>query len=104
MFVVAESFEDYVMLSVEDRVGPNREEVVGRVMLPVSFISRRLDSKEVASRWYNLDGSNPNDVKSVVRFASRIHIRATLDGGYHVLDEATMYSFDIECVMDLWWW
>ncbi|PWA76799.1 C2 calcium-dependent membrane targeting [Artemisia annua] len=95
MFVVAEPFEDYVMLSVEDRVGPNREEVVGRVMLPVSIITRRLDSKEVASRWYNLDGSNPNDVKSVVRFASRIHIQATLDGGYHVLDEATMYSSDV---------
>ncbi|KAI3819530.1 hypothetical protein L1987_13371 [Smallanthus sonchifolius] len=97
MFVVAEPFEDYVMLSVEDRVGPNREEVVGRVVLPVSVITRRLDSKEVGSRWYNLDGhmGNPNEVKSVVRFASRIHIRATLDGGYHVLDEATMYSSDV---------
>nr|XP_043635793.1 FT-interacting protein 7 [Erigeron canadensis] len=97
MFVVAEPFEDYVMLSVEDRIGPNREEVVGRVMLPVGSINRRLDSKEVASRWYNLDGrsSNPNDSMSVVRFASRIHIRATLDGGYHVLDEATMYSSDV---------
>ncbi|KAI3732697.1 hypothetical protein L1987_63904 [Smallanthus sonchifolius] len=97
MFVVAEPFEDYVLLSVEDRVGPNREEVVGRVVLPVSIITRRLDSKEVGSRWYNLDGlmGNPNEVKSVVRFASRIHIRATLDGGYHVLDEATMYSSDV---------
>ncbi|CAH1447228.1 unnamed protein product [Lactuca virosa] len=97
MFVVAEPFEDYVIFSVEDRVAPNREEVVGRVMLPVSVINRRLDSKEVASRWYNLDGhsSNPNESKSVVRFASRIHIRASLDGGYHVLDEATMYSSDV---------
>lgn len=97
MFVVAEPFEDYVMLSVEDRVGPGREEVVGRVMLPVSVITRRLDSKEVVSRWYNLDGhmGNPNEVKSVVRFASRVHIRAALEGGYHVLDEATMYSSDV---------
>ncbi|XP_071738134.1 multiple C2 domain and transmembrane region protein 10 [Rutidosis leptorrhynchoides] len=97
MFVVAEPFEDYVMVSVEDRIGPNREEVVGRFLLPVNAITRRLDSKEVASRWYNLDGhlGNPNESKSVVRFASRIHIRATLDGGYHVLDEATMYSSDV---------
>ncbi|KAJ0691947.1 putative C2 domain, phosphoribosyltransferase, C2 domain superfamily [Helianthus annuus] len=97
MFVVAEPFEDFVMLSVEDRVGPAREEVLGRVMLPVSLITRRLDSKEVASRWYNLDGhfGNPNEAKAVVRFASRIHVRATLDGGYHVLDEATMYSSDV---------
>ncbi|KAD4584335.1 hypothetical protein R6Q59_036733 [Mikania micrantha] len=97
MFVVAEPFEDYVMVSVEDRVGPGREEVVGRVMVPVSVITRRLDSKEVASRWYNLDGhlGGPNDAKAGLRFASRIHIRATLDGGYHVLDEATMYSSDV---------
>ncbi|KAK9053525.1 hypothetical protein SSX86_024599 [Deinandra increscens subsp. villosa] len=99
MFVVAEPFEDYVMLSVEDRVGPNREEVVGRVVVPVSVITRRLDSKEVPSRWYNLDhGGNTNEAKSSssVRFAaSRIHIRAMLEGGYHVLDEATMYSSDV---------
>ncbi|KAK3012552.1 hypothetical protein RJ639_009343, partial [Escallonia herrerae] len=35
---------------------------------------------------------NPNESRSVVRFAFRIHLRALLDGGYHVLDEATMYS------------
>ncbi|KAK2996695.1 hypothetical protein RJ639_026532 [Escallonia herrerae] len=97
IFVVAEPFEDYVLVSVEDRIAPNREEIVGRVLLPVVNIERRLDDKQVASRWHNLDThfSNPNESKSVVRFASRIHLRASLDGGYHVLDEATMYSSDV---------
>ncbi|KAM7521770.1 hypothetical protein LguiA_011672 [Lonicera macranthoides] len=97
IFVVAEPFEDYVLVSLEDRIAPNREEVVGRVLLPVATIERRLDDKPVASRWFNLDlhFNNPNESNAVVRFASRIHIRASLDGGYHVLDEATMYSSDV---------
>ncbi|KAL6564053.1 Multiple C2 domain and transmembrane region protein 10 [Orobanche hederae] len=97
MFVVAEPFEDYLLISVEDRLAPNRDEVVGRVILPIANIERRFDDKFVVSRWVNLDThfSNPNDPKAVVRFASRIHIRASLEGGYHVLDEATMYSSDV---------
>ncbi|XP_059297351.1 multiple C2 domain and transmembrane region protein 10 [Lycium ferocissimum] len=97
MFVVAEPFEDFLLVSIEDRLAPNREEIVGRVLLPVSSLERRLNEKPVTSRWFNLDThlSNPNDPKAVVRFASRIHLRASLDGGYHVLDEATMYSSDV---------
>ncbi|KAK6164325.1 hypothetical protein DH2020_001189 [Rehmannia glutinosa] len=97
MFVVAEPFEDYLLITVEDRLAPNRDEVVGRVILPIVNIERRFDDKLVVSRWFNLDThySNPNDSKSVVRFASRIHLRASLEGGYHVLDEATMYSSDV---------
>ncbi|CAN4093773.1 unnamed protein product [Withania somnifera] len=97
MFVVAEPFEEFLLVSIEDRIAPNREEVVGRILLPVSSLERRLNEKPVTSRWFNLDTplSNPNDLKPVVRFASRIHLRASLDGGYHVLDEATMYSSDV---------
>ncbi|KAK1397942.1 FT-interacting protein 1 [Heracleum sosnowskyi] len=97
IFVVAEPFEDYVLFSVEDRIGPNCDEVVGRVVLPLTNIERRLDDKPVASRWYNLDlrFNNLNESKAVTTFASRIHLCATLDGGYHVLDEATMYSSDV---------
>ncbi|KAM3341070.1 hypothetical protein P3S68_028705 [Capsicum galapagoense] len=97
MFVVAEPFEEFLLVSIEDRLAPNREEVVGRVLLPVSSLERRLNEKPATSRWFNLETylGNPNDPKTVVRFASRIHLRASLDGGYHVLDEATMYSSDV---------
>ncbi|PSR92756.1 FT-interacting protein [Actinidia chinensis var. chinensis] len=93
MFVVAEPFEDYLLVSVDDRVGPTRDEAVGRVILPVTAIDRRFDDKPVNSRWFNLD-IHGSDSKAVVRFRSRIHIRASFDGGYHVLDESTMYSSD----------
>ncbi|KAJ6333960.1 hypothetical protein OIU78_010959 [Salix suchowensis] len=98
MFVVAEPIEDFLFLSVEDRVGPGREEAVGRVMLPVAAIERRHDDKQVVSRWFNLDNHFGNAVESklVARFGSKIHLRLSLDGGYHVLDESTMYSSDVK--------
>ncbi|CBI37224.3 unnamed protein product, partial [Vitis vinifera] len=43
-------FEDYLLVSVEDRVAPGRDEVVGRVLLPVTAIERRTDDKAVTSR------------------------------------------------------
>ncbi|XP_068665224.1 FT-interacting protein 3-like [Aristolochia californica] len=99
MFVVAEPFEDYVMVSVEDRIGPGRDELVGRVIIPVNSIERRLDDKMVVSRWLGLDYKNYNgfgDSKmGSSRVGSRIHLRICLDGGYHVLDESTMYSSDM---------
>ncbi|KAL8527548.1 hypothetical protein ACS0TY_005410 [Phlomoides rotata] len=94
MFVVAEPFEDYLLISIEDHLGPNRDEVVARVILPIANIERRLDDKPVLSRWANLDTQFSTGGKEV-RFASRIHLRASLEGGYHVLDEATMYSSDV---------
>ncbi|KAK8658592.1 hypothetical protein V6N13_036795 [Hibiscus sabdariffa] len=36
-------------------------------------------------------------------FGSRIHLRISLDGGYHVLDEATMYSSDVKLTAKHLW-
>ncbi|KAK8279989.1 hypothetical protein V6Z12_D09G146700 [Gossypium hirsutum] len=65
MFVAAEPFEEPLILSVEDRVAPNKDEV--------------------------LEGEKKKETK----FASRIHMRICLEGGYHVLDESTHYSSDL---------
>ncbi|XP_068638923.1 FT-interacting protein 3-like [Aristolochia californica] len=97
MFVVAEPFEEHLILSVEDRVGPNKDEVLGKCVIPLQNVERRLDYKPVNTRWYNLEkhivveGEKKKDTK----FASRIHLRICLDGGYHVLDESTHYSSDL---------
>ncbi|KAL2488044.1 C2 calcium/lipid-binding plant phosphoribosyltransferase family protein [Forsythia ovata] len=97
IFVVAEPFEDYVLISVEDHLAPNGDELLARVALPVMNIERRLDDKPVISRWFNLDThfSNLNESKVVMRFASRVHLRTSLEGGYHVFDESTMFSSDV---------
>lgn len=98
VFVVAEPFEDYLLVSVEDRAAQGRDDVVGRFLLPVTAIEKRNDEKPVTSRWFNLDNhfGNAGESKIVTRFGSRIHLRVSLDGGYHVLDEATMYSSDVK--------
>ncbi|KAL5766717.1 hypothetical protein ACOSP7_017334 [Xanthoceras sorbifolium] len=96
MFVVAEPFEEPLMLTVEDRVGPNKDELLGRCLIPLQMVQRRLDHKPVNSRWFNLEKHViVEGEKKEIKFASRIHLRICLEGGYHVLDESTHYSSDL---------
>ncbi|GJV05313.1 hypothetical protein Tco_1338882 [Tanacetum coccineum] len=55
MFVAAKPFEEPLILSVEDRVGPNKDDVLGRCMLPLQCADRRLDHKAINIRWFNLE-------------------------------------------------
>ncbi|XP_043691912.1 FT-interacting protein 4 isoform X2 [Telopea speciosissima] len=99
MFVAAEPFEEHLVLSVEDRVGPNKDEVLGKCVIPLQNVERRLDYKPVNTRWYNLEKHvvvvDGDQKKKEIKFASRIHLRICLEGGYHVLDESTHYSSDL---------
>ncbi|KAJ4824893.1 FT-interacting protein 3 [Turnera subulata] len=99
MFVAAEPFEDHLILSVEDRVGPNKDETIGKVVIPLNTVEKRADDRMIRSRWFNLEKSISDalDEKHAKKdkFSSRIHVRAALDGGYHVLDESTHYSSDL---------
>lgn len=101
MFVAAEPLDEHLILTVEDRVGPNTEEALGKVVIPLYSIERRLDDRMVNSRWFNLHKPSFNDLELAVKekdkdkFASRLHVRVCLDGGYHVLDESTQYSSDL---------
>ncbi|KAF9688667.1 hypothetical protein SADUNF_Sadunf01G0012000 [Salix dunnii] len=97
IFVAAEPFEEPLILSVEDRLGPNKDEVLGKCMIPLQLVQRRLDHKPVNTRWFNLEKHVVLDgeLKKDTKFASRIHLRICLDGGYHVLDESTHYSSDL---------
>ncbi|CAN6440424.1 unnamed protein product [Victoria cruziana] len=102
LFVAADPFEEQLVISVDDRVAANKEETIGRLILPLSVVPRRNDNKIVDAKWYSLEkpsvaspeGGN-GEKKKEVKFASRIHLRLCLDGGYHVLDESTYYSSDL---------
>ncbi|BBN13059.1 hypothetical protein MPTK1_6g00440 [Marchantia polymorpha subsp. ruderalis] len=87
MFVVAEPFEELLVILVKDRVG-NKEEIMGQVKLPLSpqVIHRRIDGRSVPSTWHVLDSTDKNV------FRGRIHLRLSFDGGYHVLDESPDFS------------
>lgn len=109
MFVAAEPFEEPLVLSIEDRVGPTKEETVGRIVIPLTHVQKRADDRHVISQWFNMD--NPNYAaetdeqgkKERSRFATRLHLRVSLDGGYHVLDESTQYSSDLRpTIKQLW--
>ncbi|XP_068645528.1 FT-interacting protein 3-like [Aristolochia californica] len=97
LFVAAEPFEDHLILSVEDRVGSNKDEIIGRVIIPLSSIEKRADDRPIHTRWFHLEKPVAVDIDQMKKekFASRLHLRVCLDGGYHVLDESTHYSSDL---------
>lgn len=98
VFVSAEPFEEHLFITVEDRVHPSKDEVLGKITLPLDVFEKRLDHRPVHSRWFNLEkfgfGVLEADRRSELKFSSRIHLRVCLEGGYHVLDESTMYISD----------
>ncbi|XP_074305369.1 FT-interacting protein 3-like [Silene latifolia] len=108
MFVVAEPFESPLVLTLEDKVG-NKEEVIGKCLIHVGSLERRLVDKPVDPRWYSLEGPTKQPVEgqngenNINLLTSKIQLRASLDGGYHVLDETTQYSSDLRpTVRQLW--
>ncbi|XP_071707255.1 FT-interacting protein 3-like [Rutidosis leptorrhynchoides] len=100
MFVAAEPFEDHLVLTIEDRVGPGKDESLGKVFIPLNTVDRRADDRLIHSRWFNLQHPYDHEIdekkhKKDHKFATRLHLRVCLDGGYHVLDESTQYSSDL---------
>uniref|UniRef100_M1BIJ7 Synaptotagmin n=1 Tax=Solanum tuberosum TaxID=4113 RepID=M1BIJ7_SOLTU len=98
LFVAAEPFEEQLVLTVECKAGPSKDEIAGRLVLPLNTFEKRLDHRPVHSRWFNLErfgfGVLEGDRRHERKFSTRIHLRACLEGGYHVLDESTMYISD----------
>lgn len=98
VFVAAEPFEEHLDISVEDRVHTSKDDLLGKISLPLDSFERRLDHRPVHSRWFNLEkygfGVLEPDRRKELKFSSRVHLRVCLEGGYHVLDESTMYISD----------
>ncbi|XP_040993337.1 FT-interacting protein 3-like [Juglans microcarpa x Juglans regia] len=99
LLVASEPFEELLVLSVEDRVSPTKEETIGKVVIPLSIVERRADDRIIRSRWVNIEKSMSaamdGDQGKKDKFSSKLHLSVCLDGGYHVLDEPTHYSSDL---------
>ncbi|KAK7349528.1 hypothetical protein VNO77_06965 [Canavalia gladiata] len=101
MFVAAEPFEEHLIVSIENRVGPNKDETIGAAVIPLTHADKRADDRTVHTRWYNLAESMSSATdeeegkKEKDKFFSRIHLSVCLDGGYHVFDGSTYYSSDL---------
>ncbi|KAH9626630.1 hypothetical protein KSS87_001090 [Heliosperma pusillum] len=105
LFIAAEPFDDHLILTVEDRVAPGKDEIIGRVFIPLTHIDRRADDRLIPSRWFNLEKPVAVDIDQLKKekFSSRLHLRVCLDGGYHVLDESTHYSSDLRATAKQLW-
>lgn len=97
LFVVAEPFAEQLVLTVEDVGGLGRYETLARCTIPVQAVERRFDHKPVASRWYSLSvDAIADEYGRQRRYYGRIHLRICLEGGYHVLSEATKLCTDFK--------
>ena len=97
MFVAAEPFDDSLVLSIENKLHPKKEESVslGRYLMALSNVQKRMNNAPASSKWYNLD--MPKELKTEqkqVKFARKLNMRISLDGWYHALDMCTKYSND----------
>ncbi|KAL4334428.1 hypothetical protein GQ457_07G020120 [Hibiscus cannabinus] len=100
MFVASEPFEDYIIISVEDRIGPGKDEILGRAMIPLRQVPQRFETgKPPDPRWLNLlkpSKAEEEGEKKKEKFSSKILLRVFLEAGYHVLDESTHFSSDLQ--------
>lgn len=100
MFVASEPFDEYIIISVEDRVGPGKDEVIGRIFIPVREVPQRVETAKLPdARWFALQkpfSAEEEGEKKESKFASRILVRLCIDSGYHVLDESTHFSSDLQ--------
>lgn len=101
MFVASEPFDEYIYISVEDRVGPGKDETLGAILIPVREVQPRPDTAKLPEpRWYPLQkhskAEEGGEKKKEIKFASRILLRLCIDAGYHVLDESTHFSSDLQ--------
>ncbi|KAK7243617.1 hypothetical protein RIF29_38423 [Crotalaria pallida] len=93
MFVAAEPFDEPLLISIEQGIN-NKHESLGNCVVPLKEVEKRIDARPPASMWYNLE-KKPKDEEEEAKFAGRLNVRISLDGGYHVLDEATHYTSDL---------
>ncbi|KAJ1403558.1 Phosphoribosyltransferase C-terminal [Sesbania bispinosa] len=110
MFVAAEPFEEPLIISVENRIGPNKDETIGAVVIPLTKVDKRADDRIIHTRWYNLEESTSSAMDGEQekkmekdKFFSRLHLSICLDGGYHVFDGSTYYSSDLRASSKQLW-
>ncbi|KAK6129601.1 hypothetical protein DH2020_036646 [Rehmannia glutinosa] len=95
MYVAWEPFDEYIVVSVEDK-----GKVIGRVLIPLRNVPQRIETAKLPdAKWYPLQ--SPSWAEDQIemkkdKFASRVLIRLSIDAGYHVLDESTQFSSDLQ--------
>nr|GEW34455.1 FT-interacting protein 1-like [Tanacetum cinerariifolium] len=87
----AEPFEEPSILSVEDRVGPNKDDILGRCKLPLQYVERRLDHKAINTRRFNLK-------KHVMVVDGEKKKEVNHDGTFGALPDLRSLKSELRCV------
>ncbi|KAH8511872.1 hypothetical protein H0E87_009161 [Populus deltoides] len=104
MFVAAEPFDDPLVLSVEDKMGADKDACLGRSVIPLHQVEKRLLPQPIGDQWITLQKHvAEGEEKTEVKFAGRLHLRIFLDGVYHVFDEPTYYCSDLRATSPKLW-
>ncbi|KAB5560597.1 hypothetical protein DKX38_005554 [Salix brachista] len=104
MFVAAEPFDDPLVLSVEDKMGADKDVCLGRSVVPLHQLEKRLLPQPIGDQWITLQKYvSEGEEKREVKFAGRLHLRIFLDGVYHVFDEPTCYCSDLRATSPRLW-
>jgi hypothetical protein len=92
LFVASEpiNVSDYIVFNLENRQ-PKAPVTMGIVKIPLATVERRVDDRNVGSRWFTFE--NPKEEKNN-SYKGRVHLRLCFDGGYHVMDEAAHVTSD----------
>ncbi|KAH6762462.1 C2 calcium/lipid-binding plant phosphoribosyltransferase family protein [Perilla frutescens var. hirtella] len=93
MFVAAEPFtaENSLTFFLIEHRPPKEQAVVGIARVPLTAVERRVDDRNVVSKWFTLE--DPNEEKRA-SYRGRVHLRLCFDGGYHVMDEGAHVCSD----------
>ncbi|KAL6906189.1 hypothetical protein ACP4OV_003790 [Aristida adscensionis] len=114
-FVAAEPFEDDLHLTVEARLGPGQEKVLGRIVIPLETVQRRVNSHstELERQWFDLQmpqaaaaaaaaaavgGGDEGDELTVS--SCRIHLSTCLDGGYSIQYDSEDHAEDLRAAAE----
>uniref|UniRef100_A0ACD5XL86 Uncharacterized protein n=1 Tax=Avena sativa TaxID=4498 RepID=A0ACD5XL86_AVESA len=110
MLVASEPSEDTLVVSVEAAGAGSMDEPIGHVIIPVCgpYVPRNNLAKLVPSKWFSLLLSRGTTMEEAAvdattsiqessrTFSSKIQLRVSLETAYHVLDESTHYSSDLQ--------
>ncbi|KAI9109198.1 hypothetical protein K1719_019821 [Acacia pycnantha] len=84
----------------------NNHRSIGKCSIPLKNADKRLDGAPSVAKWYNLERpSNITEVENNARaiISSKLNMRLSLDGGYHLFDEDPCFSSDLNpTVKKLW--
>ncbi|XP_054819059.1 FT-interacting protein 3-like [Prosopis cineraria] len=77
---------------------------IGKCSVPVKNADKRLDGAPPSAKWYNLERPNIiTEVQNNAKVISKLNMKLSLDGGYHIFDEDPCFSSDLNPTVPRLW-